>query len=76
MPSVAVHVLPHSVHRSYDRWYFVLRGFRHAVPMYYWSCPYSPIAKYVLTSYIPHFVRSNYKITIGADPPSERRGFS
>ena len=74
MPSVAMHVISHSVQRSHDRWHFVPRGFRDAVLLYYWSCPYSPIAEYVLTSYIPHFVRANYKITIMTDPPLGRRG--
>ena len=68
IPSVDIHhVMLYSVHRSHDRCYFVLRGFRDAVMMYYWSFPYSPIAEYVSTSYIPHFVRANYKITIAAD---------
>ena len=74
MPSVAIHVISHSVHRSHDRWYFVSRGVRDAVLLYYWSCPYSPIAEYVSTSYIPHFVRANYKITIVDDPSMVRRG--
>ena len=74
MPSVAIHDLSHSVHRSHDGWYFVSRGFRDAVLLYYWSCPYVPIAEYVSASYIPHFVRSNNKITILADPPLGRRG--
>ena len=69
MPSVAIHVLWYSVHRSHDRWYFVSRGFRVAVLLYYWSCPYSLIAEHVSTSYIPHFVRAIYKITNVADPP-------
>ena len=69
MPSVAIHVISHSVHRSHDRWYFVSRGFRDDVLLYYCSCPYSPIAEYVSTSYIPHFVRANHKITTVADPP-------
>ena len=40
MPSVAIPVISHSVHRSHDRWYFVSMGFRDAV-LHYWSCPYS-----------------------------------
>ena len=28
MPSVAIHVISHCMHRSHDRWYFVSRGFR------------------------------------------------
>ena len=68
MPSVATHVMSHSVHRFHDRCCFVSRGFRDAVLLYYWSCPYSSIAEYVLTSYIPHLVRANYRITIVADP--------
>ena len=76
MPSVAIHVISHSVRRSHDRWYFVSRGFRDAVLLYYWSCPYSRIAEYVQTSYIPQFVRANYKIkiTVLADPSRGRRG--
>ena len=69
MPSVAIHVISHSAHRSYDRWYVVSREFRDAVLLYNWSCPYSPIAEYVSSTYIPHFVRANYRITIVADPP-------
>ena len=71
MPSVAIHVIYHSVHRSHKRWYFVSRGFRDAVLLYYyWSCPYSPIiiAEYVSTSYILHFVRANYSATGGKRP--------
>ena len=73
MPSVAIHVISHSVHRSHDRWYFVSRGFRDAVLLYYGPCQYSPTAEYVSASYIPHVVRANYKITIVADPPLGRR---
>ena len=47
MPRVAVHVILHSVHRSHDGWYFVSRGFRDAVLLYYWSCLDNPIAEYV-----------------------------
>ena len=75
MPSVAIHVISHSVHRSHDRWYFVSRGFRDAVLLYYWSCPYNPIAEYV-SPYISHFVRANYETTFVADPPLVRRGTS
>ena len=69
MPSVDTLAILHSVHRSRDRWYFVSTAFRAAVLLYYWSCPYSPIAEYVSSTYIPHFVRANYRITIVADPP-------
>ena len=47
IPSVGIYVITHSVHRSHDRRYFVSRGVRDAVLLYYWSCPYSPIAEYV-----------------------------
>ena len=35
MPTVAVHVISHSVHISHDRWFFVLGGGRDAVLLCY-----------------------------------------
>ena len=73
MPSAAIDVISHSMSMSHDSWYFVSRMFRAAVLLYYWPLSYCPIAEYVSTSYIPHFVRTNNKITTVADPPLGRR---